>query len=494
MKLLESLLTRVTMYTLTGSILVVILASALVLSLFEVMPFAPAALVASTAVFVGVSVGANYGLGKLYGIKTHIRSAGITGLLLAALFTPTLESTILLQYAFIAVLAMASKYILTYKGRHIFNPAAVGAFLAGILSIQYASWWIATPSLFVIIALGAFAVLYKVRDLAMAGTFVLLGIILVVISGVMSGGEARELLQLALVSWPIIFLAGFMLSEPLTLPPRRWQKIVVAAAIASIVGLPFQIGTFHTSPEFALIVGNIVAFIFAFKQRKNLQLRLTKRRKLTPSSEEYVFTANTPVVFEPGQYIELSLPHKKEDIRGSRRSFSITSTPGSKTVSVGIKFYDPSSSFKLALRALPLGSHFQSTGITGDFILPKDRSEKLLFIAGGIGITPFISHVLSIAKENRDVTLLYFMRTPEEAAYKDILDASNVDVHYFVADNENELFSKATQLTERLLQDRVTRLRERHAYISGPPVMVAAAKKLVKGRVARIHTDYFSGY
>ena len=136
----------------------------------------------------------------------------------------------------------------------------------------------------------------------------------------------------------------------------------------------------------------------------------------------------------------------------------------------------------------------QTTGLTGDFVLPKDTKKKLLFIAGGIGITPFVSMLQAAKREGRDITVLYFVRNQKEAAYQTILDQSGADIHYFSAEPADERFIHAATLTDTVLQDWVTRTKERTAYISGPPVMVTAAKKLLKTRVAGIRTDYFSGY
>ena len=493
MKWLESIVNRVTMYTLIGIVLTVILVTATVLSLFGAISFSPIALAVSTAVFLGVSIGANLLFGKLYGISTHIPSAAITALILACLFTPTLEFGLLLQYGFIALIAMASKYVVAYKSRHIFNPAAIGALMGGVLSLQFASWWIATPGLFFVVALGAFVVLYKTRMLRVAGVFMAVSIGLIVAAGLVRGEVFAPLLAVALTSWPILFLAGFMLSEPLTLPPRAFQKNIIAVVMAIVVAIPVSIGTFHTSPELAIVFGNLVAFIFAFKQRRGLNLKLVSHSPLTPSVDEYTLSSEDVVRFEPGQYIELFIPHAKQDERGVRRSFSITSKPNEKTLSLGIKFYDPSSSFKKALRQLPIGSSIQATGITGDFVLPKNPNEKLLFVAGGIGITPFISHIRSL-RETRDITLLYFIRTPEEAAYQQLLDSSGVTVHYFVADGAGGTFLNSSYMTQSIAEEWVTHLPERTAYISGPPMMVNATKKILRGKVKKMHTDYFSGY
>lgn len=488
---IEAILTRIPMYILVGGALAVLIGVALLCSLVGAVGFSPLALIASFAVFNIVGVGVSYGLGKLYGVHSHLHSALITAHILTLLFTPTTDIAVLLQYALIAVFAQASKFIVTYKGRHIFNPAAFGAFLGGLAQLQFASWWIGSPTFIVIVALAAFAVLYKTRQLTLGIMFVALTTLIISVATVLRG---EPLDAMVITSWPTVFLAGFMLSEPLTLPPRKWQKLTVGAVVAVITSLPFHIGWFYSSPEFALLLGNALAFGLAFKQRHGLPLTLTAKRELTPTTHEFVFSSPAPITFEAGQYLEMTLPHKRQDLRGTRRSFSITNAPGQHEITLGIKFYEPSSSFKHALKELPLNSPVQTTGISGDFVLPKDTTQKILYIAGGIGVTPFISHVRAAAAEHRDITLLYFMHDPSEAAYKQELDASGIKVHYLVAQNATAGFETVPRFTAEILQQYTPDAAERLAYISGPPAMVAAAKHILAGKVKGIKTDYFGGY
>lgn len=474
------------MYLLVGWSLCALLAGTAGLAMVSMLSFNPVALLISTAIFTMAGVTTSYGLGKLYGVHSHLQSALITSLILALVFTPSLDGSTLLHYGLIAVIAQASKFVITYRSRHIFNPAAFGAVFGGsILQLQYASWWVGTPVLVVPVAIVALLVLYKIRQLQLGAIFLVTSLAVLLCTGIQPG--------VALISWPLIFLASIMLSEPATLPPRRRQKFLVAIVVALFVSLPFHIGWFYSSPEFALLMGNIVAFALAFRQRKGLRLTLRSHQKLTPTTDELVFTSPVPIVFEAGQYIELTLPHPKQDIRGIRRSFSITSRPNTKELRLGVKFYSPGSSFKTQLRALPVGSTVQSTGISGDFVLPKNPREKLLFVAGGIGITPFISHLQSLDTE-RDIVLLYFVRSPAEIAYRDILESHSVTVHYFTADTTPEDYPSAPSLTKDILAEYVQDLPNRVAYISGPPNMVSSAKRLLRGKAKSVKTDYFSGY
>lgn len=481
---IEKILTRIPMYPLVGGSLSFLLMCSLLYSTMGLTNFTPLDLAASGILFTAVTVAVSYALGRLYGIHAHLQSSLITGLILALIFTPTLDGLALLQYTVVAVIAAASKFVIAPFGRHIFNPAAFGAFVGGLLGLSYASWWIGSPTFVAIVTLTAVLVLYKTRLLTIGATFIGVAAVTLITSGVIRGEPVTQLVWSTVASWPLLFMAGFMLSEPLTLPPKRSQRFALAIIVALITALPFHIGDwFNSSPAFALIAGNLFAFCIAFRQRRGVLLTLTERRKLSSTAEEYVFASSRPLVFEPGQYLELTLPHTKADVRGIRRSFSITSLPGETELRLGIQFRKSGSTFKQAIRDLPIKSTIQTTGITGDFTLPKDTSGKLLFIASGIGITPFISHIQSLADKSR-VTLLYFNRKPGDIPYRDFLDSSGVTVHYFTN----------LPIDEDLLTHHIKDLSKYDVYISGSPVAVATTRSLIGSKAKSVHTDYFSGY
>ena len=483
-QMVDRYLNKVPMYPVVGIALGILIGTALVLSTFGQLSFSPIALIACLITFLGASVAASLGFSKLYGVQPHLPSAAITALILTLVFTPSLQTVTILQFAFIAVVAQASKYVITYRRRHIVNPAAFGALIGGVLQLQFASWWVGTPALLVPLCVAALIVIYKTREMLLAGTYLATCLILLFMTGVP--------IWIAVASYPVIFLAGFMLSEPLTLPPFAWQKIVVAVAVGVLTALPFHVGSFYSSPELALIIGNLVAFGLAFKYRTGLSLRLRARHSLTPNITEFEFESPTSVHVVAGQYIELTLPHAKPDIRGLRRMFSLTSKPNESVLTIAVKFSDQGSSFKRQLEQLKVGSKIHTTGIRGDFTLPTSADDKLLFIAGGIGITPFISHLRSLTSP-RDIVLLYFVRSPQDTAYKDFLDASNITVHYFYQDGSDTEASK-TSLDDTILQTYVTDVRKRTAYVSGAPAMVDSTKTVLRGKVRRVRTDYFTGY
>ena len=90
------------------------------------------------------------------------------------------------------------------------------------------------------------------------------------------------------------------------------------------------------------------------------------------------------------------------------RSFSIASAPHEESVMVGTRMRD--TAFKRVLRTVPLGTAVKIERPSGDFILKKDAAQTAIFLAGGIGLTPFRSIVHWAAKEklpNRIVLFLF---------------------------------------------------------------------------------------
>ncbi len=513
--LLDRQLGRVTMYRLVTIVLGVLAAIYMLFSATGVIDGVSVKHeLISLAVLLVVSYGSNRVFALLWRIKPHSESSIITGLLLFFLFVPMLFTDLdsYLWLAAAAALANLSKYVLAWRGRHIFNPAAAGAFLVlvaqqavGREGQTLAIWQsAATDKLLPFVAVGAFLVLWRTRRLDVGLLFIALASVLVVPGLDHLGADLDDAIRTAAYSYPIVFLAGFMLSEPLTLPPRRRQQLLVAGATAVVFAYPTfvwlltdtppDLGWFNPTPELALLVGNLVAFTFA--RRKGVALDLVAKRQLTPETHEFTFRPKRPMSFKPGQFVELTVPHKGADGRGLRRSFSISSPPAADgTLTVALRVPAQSSTFKRAMVGMEEGARVHATGVGGDFVLPKDPSVPVLLVAGGIGITPFISQLQ--AEPGRDAVLVYGVASPEEVAYADVLAGFKVVVVSPVApDHLPTLWRhvEAPFLSVDLVAAAVPDLDKRLAFVSGPPAMVNAVRAGLAKRCKRVRTDYFTGY
>lgn len=497
----------ITMYRLILASLIAIAVIALVLSLVGQLGYPPLALLASATVALVATLGSNWVITRVMRITPHNESSLITALLVFVVLTPSLELWGLVSIALAGVIASVSKYLLAVRGRHVFNPAAVGVFVVTLLAFgplpefSYAAWWLGTPYLLLPVALAAFAILYRTQRLTMGLVFIAVAAASVLLRYVITGSDPVDALSYVFLSSPVVFFAGFMLSEPLTLPPRRWQQLAEAVVVALLFTIPFTLGPLSSTPQLALLVGNLLAFLVG--QRRAIRLDYLGKTQIGPATWELAFQPARPVRFTAGQYLELTIPHRKADFRGSRRYFSISSAPTLDVpITVAITTPEKSSSFKRALLDLEPGAEVRATSVGGDFALPTVVDTPLLLVAGGIGITPFASQLAHATStgEQRDVVVVYQTSSTGELPYASLLEASGARVVLFAPQAPSPLPKGWTHAGEgrvdgaRLLE-AVPDAAQRRAYISGPPALVASLRAALRSQgLRRVRADYFSGY
>jgi ferredoxin-NADP reductase len=252
-----------------------------------------------------------------------------------------------------------------------------------------------------------------------------------------------------------------------------------------------------------LIIGNLLAYCITKEVR--VQLKLKGKRQIAKDIYEFDFVPRGSFYFLPGQYLEWTITPVDADSRGNRRYFTIASSPTEKVLSIAVKVDQNSSSFKKHLLEMREGSSIVAGQLAGDFVLPKDQQQKLVLIAGGIGITPFrsMARYLIDRREQRDVVLFYICSHPDEFAY-DVLwqEAKNHGWKVvLVLSNRAAKPSKWTgelgYLTTGMLKRQVPDYAERQFYLSGPNAMVTSYKKLLSKlgvAASQLKTDYFPGF
>lgn len=499
---LDTVLGRVTMYRLILIVLAVLAVYSLVLEILGWLTFGLPEMLAHLVICMAATYASSRVMAALFRTTPHPESSLVTGLLLYFLFWPSFQAADVAGTVLACVLASASKYLLAWRGRHIFNPAAAGAFLAGLTGLNIATWWAATPSMMFVLIPAVLLVLYRVGKLRMAGVFLAVAAGIITAQLLQTGMSAGPALWQALAQRPLLFFAGFMLTEPLTLPPRRWQQVVLAALVGVVFALPYDLGFVASSPELALLVGNLAAFLAG--QRGSVDLEFLTATPLTATTREFCFRPSRPVRFVPGQYLEVDLPHVRSDGKGRRRVFSMAGSPHDPLVRFAVRASEPVSAAKGVLLALKSGDTLKATSVGGDFLMPRDAAKPLLLVAAGIGITPFMSYLRSGELERRDTVLLVLARSANEVPYADELRAAGIRTIIragdgpradgFVADPS--LTGRATaRLDAAGLAALVPDIAGREVYISGSPSSVASLRWAARRAGARrLHTDSFSGY
>lgn len=490
--LIDTILGKVTMYRLVIYGLVAIALSALGLMLSGYLSYSPTAFLLSAVLIVAASYASNKLFGWIFGVRPYAESAIITGLILALLFMPPRAPLGYGELMLVAAFANLSKYLIAVRGKHVFNPAAVAIVIAAVAGLGYATWWIATPALIPVTLIVSFLILYKIEKIQMALVFLGVAIGLIFIQTLFRGGLSMTTLLESVTSWPLFFFAGIMLSEPLTLAPQRRQQMIVAALVGVLVTTDLHYGSLSMTPALALVIGNALSFWYGI--RRGIPLRLVTHKKQGSDGHEFVFDT-APLHFKPGQYIELSLPHARADSRGIRRVFSIVGRPGDEQLSIAMRVPEKSSSFKHAMLAMKPGQKMHAVRLAGDFVLPDDTAVPVLFVAGGVGITPFISFMMSA--NGRRLTLIYSVNSIADMMFVDQLRSYNVDVVVVSPEPADLPDSSWVHESGRVNEDILKRHMPKGAdvYVSGPPSMVTAVKAAAMSTGAtNVHTDLFSGY
>ena len=236
------------------------------------------------------------------------------------------------------------------------------------------------------------------------------------------------------------------------------------------------------------------------------EARLLRREEIANGTMAFHFEKPAGFAFKPGQAIDVVLAQPAgTDTQGTRHTFSIVSAPFENEVVIATRMRD--SAFKRALGALPTGSPVAIEGPFGSLTLHKDRGRPAVLVAGGIGITPFMSMLRQAAKEHLDqrLLLLYSNRRPEDAAFLAELQR---------LEQQNRSFRLVATMTQMsgsrlrwggqtglidaaLLKSVTVDLPTPIYYVAGPPALVEAMRQMLNGADVDdddIRSEDFYGY
>jgi glycine betaine catabolism B len=501
MNFIDYFLNKLTMYRLVVYSLGILVALSILFAFQHHLSFTPTELVVSFGLILGSAYFTDRGFARLFKSPSNMESALITSLILLLIVQP--EHSIMTGLALVVAGAVssASKYLIAWNGKHIFNPAAFAAATLSLTGLQAATWWIGSTIFWPYTAVLGLLIMRKIQRMPMVFVFGILACALQCFIFLFHHQLDGSLIRHMLFASPLIFLASVMLTEPATMPPRRSLQIVFAALVAVLYVEAWKIGPLVIYPEVALLLGNIFAWAVSPKFRVRLELK--EVRRISDRVYDYVFKPDHRFKFLPGQYMEWTLAGVPYDSRGNRRTFTIASSPTEEEVHLGVKFYEPASTYKATLDRLEPGDVVYASQLAGNFTLKGNEDKKLVFIAGGIGITPFRSMIKYVTDMETpvNITLLYVVNDAREFAYvKEIQEAAKVGVKVIpvVTDLSYKRSGVVTaKVSADLLRQLVPDYSDRVFYISGPNAMVDATKSYLHSMGVygpHIITDHFSGY
>ena len=200
----------------------------------------------------------------------------------------------------------------------------------------------------------------------------------------------------------------------------------------------------------------------------------------------------------------------KEDPKGPLRSFTMASSPTEDVIQITTRIRD--TPFKKKLASLEIGSTVKITSPLGKFVLPDDDSKPVVFLSGGIGVTPFRS-MIRYATDKRvpsKVTMFDSNRNVENTLFKEEFDDclkrnNNLKIVYTITEEEQsknveEWKGERGFINEAMLTKYLTRneLDNSIFYICGPPGMLKAMQKLLELdlNIPKLHIkiEEFTGY
>ena len=500
---IDQILNFITMYRLTLYYVIALLIAAFCAGLFKLVSAEPTALFYSTGLITLTCWLTNRAFAWAFKVPTNTESIYITAFILALIMPPVMATNFIgnAVLIFAAVMAIASKFILVVGRKHIFNPVALAVVASALVLDKPATWWVGgNLPLLAFVLIGGLLVTRKVQRFDMLGAYLLANIAatLATTAPAMYGTALQETLLYS----PLLFAGFAMLTEPLTAAQGKISRLIYGAIIGLLSSPNIHIGEFYLTPEIAFLVGNLYAFIVNPKGR--FKFTLLRIEKAATGCYDYVFQTDRKPNFQAGQYLDWTMDLPNVDTRGNRRPFTIASAPSENEIRLGLKFYAQPSSFKKQLLEMRPGDAIYGSQISGDFTLPKNPNEKLAFLAGGIGVTPFRSMIEDLAnrRENRSIVMLYGNNKMDEIAYSSLFQkaANDIDLRtvYAVAEGDTGNYNiHKGFINETLIRREIPDFMERTFYISGPRSMVLrfqeALRKLGISR-SRIKVDYFPGF
>jgi ferredoxin-NADP reductase len=236
------------------------------------------------------------------------------------------------------------------------------------------------------------------------------------------------------------------------------------------------------------------------------QSTLLGRTEVAEGTMAFQFEKPKDFVFTAGQYIDLTLSGSHAgSSNGLTHTFSIASSPFDEELLVTTRIRR--TAFKQALSVLPIGTGARIEGPMGSFSLHSNTSRPAVFLAGGIGIAPFLSMVsyATAEKLRHPIILFYANRYLEDAAFINVLwrlERANPRFRFVptltrVANNYGAWRGKTGYISSEMLFTQVRILRGPIYYVAGPATMVAATRRtLAEVGVDEddIRTEEFAGY
>jgi len=234
--------------------------------------------------------------------------------------------------------------------------------------------------------------------------------------------------------------------------------------------------------------------------------KLRDRKEVAEQTIAFRFEKPSGWAFKAGQFIDMTLLDPSEtDSEGNTRGFSIASGPHEETLMVTTRIRD--TAFKRVLNNVAIGTAVRIEGPFGDLTLPHNAGRTVVFLAGGIGVTPFRSMLVWAAREKlpHRIFLFYSNRRPEDAPFLgelQMLERENPNSKLIATMTGMEKSHRPWNGETGLINQEMLARHLKNAgspiyYIAGPPAMVKGLHEMLNKTGVHdndIRAEEFAGY
>lgn len=234
-------------------------------------------------------------------------------------------------------------------------------------------------------------------------------------------------------------------------------------------------------------------------------ITLRDRKEIAENTYAFYFEKPSGFQFKAGQFVAIVLiDPTNTDAKGNRRNFTIASAPYEEDLMIATRMRD--SAFKQNLKEMAIGTELKLLGPFGNLTL-ADIPGSIVFLTGGIGITPFRSMSLQAAHEQlpNSISLFYSNRRPEDTAFlQELKDLEQLNPNYKLIatmtamEKSKESWHGETGYINEKMMDKFVRDQNTQVYyIAGPPAMVTAMLQMLKKSGVNdqhIRIEEFTGY
>lgn len=235
-------------------------------------------------------------------------------------------------------------------------------------------------------------------------------------------------------------------------------------------------------------------------------VKLKGRREVASGTMAFILEKPPGFEFKAGQSADFKLINPPEtDDEGNERTFSLASAPFESDLMVATRMRD--TAFKRSLKKIDLGTEIVMDAPYGSLTLHNAADKAAVYLTGGIGVTPARSIVLQAGHDKRPqkIFLFYSNKTPADAAFLDELtEAQKTNPNFKLIATMTDLAGSDASwkgqrgfIDKAMIQKEVPNLVGPIYYLSGPPGMVDAMRKLLNEAGVNdddIRSEEFAGY